>query len=280
MKLLSFDTLRTLSLPCDYRIKPEQFFAYKEAIQSTDFVLFPEYWQLNALVYGLGAKVFPSEASYRIGHNKIEMTRVFQTLCPANTPDTLILPKSPDALDEILLQLDYPFVAKIPKSSRGEGVFLIENRHDWVRYYEQTDVVYAQEYLPIDRDLRLVLIGEKVIGGYWRLQADKGFYNNISQGGTMMAGRLPRAAVRLVEDFAKRTGVDHAGFDIAMVGRHPFLLEFNRIFGTAGVNTLIGDLSPAIMDWLKSQLDDDKPIEPITPRPRASGRRTRLRRVA
>jgi hypothetical protein len=34
MKLLSFDTLRTLSLPCDYRIKPEQFFAYKDAIQS------------------------------------------------------------------------------------------------------------------------------------------------------------------------------------------------------------------------------------------------------
>ena len=94
MKLLSFDTLRTLSLPCDYRIKPEQFFAHKEAIQSSDFVLFPEYWQLNALVYGLGAKVFPSEASYRIGHNKIEMTRVFQTLCPAHTPDTLILPKS------------------------------------------------------------------------------------------------------------------------------------------------------------------------------------------
>jgi len=34
MKLLSFDTLRTLSLPRDYRIKPEQFFAYKDAIQS------------------------------------------------------------------------------------------------------------------------------------------------------------------------------------------------------------------------------------------------------
>ena len=280
MKLLSFDTLRTLSLPCGYRIKPEQFFAHKEVIQSSDFVLFPEYWQLNALIYGLGAKVFPSEASYRIGHNKIEMTRVFQTLCPAHTPDTLILPKSADALSEVLRQLNYPFVAKIPKSSRGEGVFLIENRNDWARYYEQTDVIYAQEYLPIDRDLRLVLIGEKVIGGYWRLQADKGFYNNISQGGTMMAGRLPRAAVRLVEDFAKRTGVDHAGFDIVMVGRHPYFLEFNRIFGTAGVSSLIGDLSPAIMEWLRSKMDDDKPIEPIIPRPTVSGRRARLRRVA
>jgi len=84
----------------------------------------------------------------------------------------------------------------------------------------------------------------------------------------------------LVEDFAKRTGVDHAGFDIAMVGRHPYLLEFNRIFGTAGVNSLVGDLSPAIMEWLRSKMDDHKPIEPITPRPTVSGRRARVRRVA
>jgi ribosomal protein S6--L-glutamate ligase len=275
MKLLSFDALRTLSFPAHDHLKPEQYWRHKDRIQAADFVLFPEYWQLNALVYGLGARVFPSEASYRIGHNKIEMTRVFQTVCPANTPDTLILSKADNALNDVLEIFDYPFVAKIPKSSRGEGVFLIENSLDWVRYYNQTDTIYVQEYLPIDRDLRLVLLGEKVVGGYWRLQAEQGFYNNLAQGGTMMAGQLPIEAVRLVEDFAKQTGVDHAGFDVAMVGQHPYLIEFNRLFGTQGVNAVIGDTTGYILEYLEQRLISERPIEPTTPR-----RKRRLRTAA
>ena len=275
MKLLSFDALRTLSFPAHDHLKPDQYWRHKALIQAADFVLFPEYWQLNALIYGLGARVFPSEASYRIGHNKIEMTRVFQTVCPANTPDTLILQKADGALNDVLEVFDYPFVAKIPKSSRGEGVFLIENSADWVRYFNQTDTIYAQEYLPIDRDLRLVLLGNKVVGGYWRLQAEQGFYNNLAQGGTMMAGHLPIEAVQLVEGFARQTGVDHAGFDVAMVGRHPYLIEFNRLFGTKGVNAIIGDTTGYILDYLAQRLANERPIKPTTP-----SRKRRLRSVA
>lgn len=35
----------------------------------------PEDWQLNALVYGLKCRVSLSHGSYRIGHDKVEMTR-------------------------------------------------------------------------------------------------------------------------------------------------------------------------------------------------------------
>jgi len=66
-----------------------------------------------------------------------------------------------------------PFVAKIPKSSMGEGVFLIENQTDWNRYLQLTQAIYAQEYLSIDRDLRIVWVGDQIVGGYWRLQAEQ-----------------------------------------------------------------------------------------------------------
>lgn len=58
MNLISFDVFRTLGLPDIQVIKPEHFFQHKDAIRSADWVLFPQYWQLNALIYGLNARVF------------------------------------------------------------------------------------------------------------------------------------------------------------------------------------------------------------------------------
>jgi len=38
----------------------------------------------------------------------------------------------------------------------GRGVFLIKNEADFLTYCSTRDVLYVQEYLPIDRDLRIV----------------------------------------------------------------------------------------------------------------------------
>lgn len=286
MKLISFDALRTLRFPSHSYVKPELFFRHKDDIQQADWVLFPEYWQINALVYGLKANIFPSLPTYLIGHNKVEMTRVFEAIVPEHMPWTLIHGNTPERADYIWETLPLPFVAKIPKSSMGEGVFLIENRADWNAYCNKTDVLYAQEYLPIDRDLRLVVIGDKVVSGYWRIQSDNGFHNNIARGGTMVSGYIPPAAIELVEKVARALGVDHAGFDVAMVGEHPFLFEFNRVFGTQGVESLIGDLTPLIVEYLskkRNEFDPTSPNEPKGPKgPKASqgGRRVRLKRAA
>jgi len=63
MKLISFDPLRTLAMPGVRFVKPEHWLREREALQDADWVLFPEYWQVNALHYGLKARIFPSLAS-------------------------------------------------------------------------------------------------------------------------------------------------------------------------------------------------------------------------
>lgn len=274
MKLISFDPLRTLHFPTHTCIKPEHFLAHLVTLQEADWLLFPEYWQINALIYELKARIFPSQASYLIGHNKIEMTRAFQTVAPQHLPLTYIKKNTPNNADWIWEQLPQPFVAKFTKSSMGEGVFLIETRQQWSTYCQNADVLYAQEQLPIDRDLRLVVIGNKVVGGYWRLQSADGFHNNIARGGQVFAGPVPEAAKTLVENIALKLEINHAGFDVAMVGNHPYLLEFNRIFGSNGVNQLIGDLTPFIIDYLRSQMENIDPTKPHT----ASGTPTKKRR--
>ena len=271
MAWISFDVFRTLGFPDTLNLKAEQLFQYKHEISSADWVLFPPYWQLNSLVYGLNAKVFPSEASYRLGHNKVEMTRAFELVAPAHTPLTLIAANTPDDAERLWSAMNLPFVAKQPKASMGEGVWLIENRSDWREYLMRTDTLYVQEYLPIDRDIRVVIVGDRVIAAYWRKQAPRGFYNNVAKGGEVDYSPVPAQAVELALHLARSLQINHAGFDIAMVGSHPYVLEFNRLFGNQGIPGGDAALRAAISELL---------LRTSRPMPTAPAKRRRLRRVA
>jgi ribosomal protein S6--L-glutamate ligase len=263
VKIVSFDALRSLHLPNVQYIKPENMYAHLDDIRAADWVIFPEYWQLNALVHGLKKRIFPSLASYMVGHDKVEMTRTFMTIIPMNHPYTEIVANTPYEADRIWDIMPTPFVAKIPRSSMGNGVFLIDNPIQWREYLEKSSVIYAQEYLPIDRDLRVVWVGGKVVSGYWRLQADKGFYNNISQGGKVEVALIPKEALDLVHFVATSLGIDHGGFDIAMVGSVPYLIEFNRIFGNQGVKDLQQSVDASIIEHLENELPTDNIVDMI-----------------
>jgi len=269
MKCVSFDAFRTLHLPDVHYIKPEHLFRERERVEAADWVLFPEYWQVNALVFGLNKKIFPSLSSYLIGHDKVKMTRAFQMVAAGNIPWTLIEPNDPQHAERVWDQMPLPFVAKIPKSSMGQGVFLIENRADWNAYLGKTPVIYVQEQLPIDRDLRIIVVGGKLVAGFWRCQGHDGFHNNLSQGGTVdIETPLPQAAVDLVLRVAQQLEIDHAGFDVAMVDGYPYLLEFNRLFGNTGLQGLSQQVSEAIEHYLREQSErDDDPIDPTPPLP-------------
>lgn len=261
MNLVSFDIFRTLGFPDTTVIKPEHTLRHRQLLQEADWVLFPQYWQLNGLVYGLHCRVFPSEASYRIGHDKIEMTRAFELVAPENTPLTLIEPNTPEAQQRVWELMALPFVVKLPRASMGEGVWLIESREDWHRYCARTQVLYVQEYLPIDRDVRVVIVGERVVTAYWRTQSPRGFYNNIAQGGSIDHSPVPASVTELALRLARELGVDHAGFDIALVGGHPYVLEFNRLFGNQGLGSG-SELKDAILAYLSSKTEPEDPDEP------------------
>lgn len=266
MHCVSFDIFRTLGFPDTTVLKPDHFLRHKELLRDADWVLFPEYWQLNALVHGMKCRVFPSVASYRIGHDKVEMTRAFQAVAPEHTPWTLITANGPQEREQIWQDMALPFVAKLPKASMGEGVWLIESREDWQRYCDRTDVLYAQEYLPLERDARVVVVGDKVVTAYWRTQADQGFYNNVARGGHIDYSPVPAVMTDLALRLARELEVDHAGFDIALVEGYPFVLEFNRLFGNQGLGQGT-DLQSAILTYLRESTEPRNPEEPMMPDP-------------
>lgn len=263
MRLVSFDAIRTFDVPGVHPLKAEHWFRERERVRAADWVLYPEYWQVNPLVYAWKKRIFPSMSSYHLGHDKIEMTRAFEAVCPANTPFTRILPATASGVEQILDEFSFPCVAKEVRSSMGEGVFLIESPADLRGYAATHDILYVQELLPIRRDLRIVVIGREAVSGYWREAAPGRFHNNVARGAAVSFDDIPESAVGLVSSFACELGIDHAGFDIAVLDGHCFLLEFNVRFGTQALNARGIRLGEHILEYLHAQATP--PLEPATP---------------
>lgn len=234
-------------------VKPEHMFGRRADLLAADWVLYPRLWQVNALVYGLKRRIFPSVSSYHLGEDKVEMTRAFWSIASANVPHTLILPATDGAVQQVLDEIGLPVVVKEPKAAEGRGVQVLHRASELRAHVAQPHVetLYAQELLPIDRDLRVVWVGDRVIAAYWRIAAFGAFHNNVARGASVSYDEIPLAAVRLVERVAFELGVDHAGFDVAVVDGHPYLMEFNTLFGTAGVEALGVKIGPVVHEYLQ-----------------------------
>ncbi|MDX1802698.1 MAG: hypothetical protein R3292_01370 [Alcanivorax sp.] len=249
MKLITFDPFRTLGLPGVRYIKPEHMNQHLDDLRQAHWLLFPGYWQLHSLHYVIKRPIFPSLCSYHLGHDKIEMTRALQTACPDHVPETLIVGADRFGIAQVLDTWRFPFVAKTARASQGMGVFLIENRSQFLDYAEREKVLYVQKLLPIVRDLRIVVVGQDVIASYWR--EGHGFLNNVAQGGRVRTDiPIPEDAVSLIQGLARYLDINHAGFDVAMVDGHPYILEFNRLFGNTGIPDLNQRIQTAMSDYL------------------------------
>ena len=262
MHLISFNVFRTLGIPDVTVLKPDQMFSQKKLIEQADWVLFPEYWQLNPLLFACNSRIFPSVASYRIGHDKIEMTRTLMLMAGQHLPETHIAANTETEAERLWEMLPTPFVAKLPKSSQGDGVWLIEDRRDWQKYCTHSPVLYIQEYLPITRDLRVIVIGNEVVAAYWRQGA--GFHNNLSRGAIIIEDDIPRQCIDLVLTLSQQLSINHAGWDLAVFDGHIYILEFNRLFGNRGIPGGGKTITNAIINYLAS-VDEPEWPKPTVP---------------
>ncbi|MBO8170788.1 MAG: ATP-grasp domain-containing protein [Bacillaceae bacterium] len=262
MKLVSFNPLRSRGIKGMTYVKPEMVFRERETVRQADWILFPETWMVNFLSYGWNKRIFPSISSYHLGYSKVEMTRAFEAVCPDHVPYTRICASTSANQQQILEEFTFPFVAKDIRNSMGKGVFLIESEKDLKAYAKQHDVLYVQEFLEMDRDIRVVWVGHEVIAAYWRIGSQLGnFRNNVAQGAHVSFEPVPRSVIQLVEETARTLGIDYAGFDVALVQDHPYLLEFNLWFGETALKELNIPIHQKILTYLESFHN------PITPTP-------------
>lgn len=178
----------------------------------------------------MGKPTFPSYECYQYACDKIKQTAIFNLLGIPH-PRTRVF--YGNQRRQILNYFSYPFIAKIPRgSSRGEGVFLITNDKELAAYNRMTKVAYIQEYLEVDRDIRVVIIKGKVILAYWRIKKCGEYRCNVSRGGTISFENVPEEAIKLALKTCNLCKLDDVGIDIFLHDGDFYVIEANIKYGT------------------------------------------------
>lgn len=181
----------------------------------------------------LGKALFPSLETHLYADEKIKQSTLFYVL---NVPHPRTRFYYHLHHKEILKDFGFPFVAKLPRaSSRGRGVFRIDSPRELEQYLRMTSVAYIQEYLPHDRDLRVVLINYEPILSYWRCKPAGDFRTNLYQGGTIDFEHIPGEAVELARRTARECRFNDVGLDLIPHGGKWYVMEANMHYGRKGL---------------------------------------------
>ncbi|OGR36938.1 MAG: alpha-L-glutamate ligase, partial [Desulfobacula sp. RIFOXYB2_FULL_45_6] len=188
------------------------------------------------LFNAMGKSTFPSFHTYKFAMDKIKQTAIFHMLDIPH-PKTRVFygEKQKKTIPDFF---NFPFIAKRARgSAKGKGVYLIKNREALSVYLKDHSPAYIQEYLPGDRDMRIIIIGKKIRLAFWRIAGSDNFKTNLSQGGAVCFDPLPQEALDLAGMTALKCGWDDVGIDIMIHKGRPYVLEGNMKYGTKGFHT-------------------------------------------
>jgi len=203
-----------------------------ELIRKAQKVYYPTGFYAD-LFDAAGKTIFPSYHTYKFAQDKIKQTAMFDLLKIPHPRTRVFYGKRQK--EKIGEYFSYPFIAKIARgSAMGRGVYLIKNRQDLEAYLSLTGPAYIQEYLPIDRDLRVVVIGKRVVHAYWRIAPPGEFKSNVAAGARVAFEKVPEESLNLALFTAKACGWNDVGIDICCRDGKYYVLEGNMKYGKEG----------------------------------------------
>ena len=229
MRLKQYPLINTLGFKPNFQDYSAQ---EKKLILNARRIYYPTAFYAD-LFNAMGKETFPSFHTYKFAQDKIKQTAIFNMLGISHPKTKVFYGKKQK--QTILQSFAFPFIAKKARgSAKGNDVYLIQNKQDISNYLKNKGPAYIQEYLPIDRDMRIIIIGNKIRLAYWRIASNNNFKTNLSQGGTISFAPLPQKALDLALVTALRCGWDDVGIDILEQNNRFYVLEGNMKYGTKG----------------------------------------------
>ena len=203
-----------------------------ELIRKADKIYYPTTFYAD-LFDAMGKATFPSYHTYKCVQDKIKQTALFDLLNLPHPRTRVYYGKRQKK--SILDHFSFPFIAKIPRGSAlGRGVYLIHNEKELRNYLQLTSPAYVQAYLPIDRDIRVVVIGSRIVHAYWRIAPPDEFRSNVAVGGQISLETVPEKARDLALQVAGSCCWDDVGIDICEHKGRFYVLEANMKYGKQG----------------------------------------------
>ena len=203
-----------------------------ELIRRADKIYYPTTFYAD-LFDTMGKCTFPSYHTYKCVQDKIKQTALFELLGLPH-PRTRVFYGTCQK-GSIPDHFAFPFIAKIPRGSAlGRGVYLIHNEKELRNYLEQSGPAYIQQYLTIDRDIRVVVIGRRIVHSYWRIATRNEYRSNVAVGGRISLEAVPEKALDLALRVARACCWDDVGIDICEHEGQFYVLEANMKYGKEG----------------------------------------------
>ena len=168
-------------------------------------------------------------------------------------------------IDDRLVEdnIGFPCVVKVVTGSYGEGVYLCEKKRDYKKLMEFIDnlgnkkTMVVQEYLNDHpgEDLRVLVIGGKVVGAMKRTAPDGDFRANITNGGTGENYPLTEEIEYLARETARALNLDIAGVDLLFDKRGFRVCEANSNPGFGGFEKYCSvDVADIITEYVKFRI--------------------------
>ena len=203
-----------------------------DLIRQSHLILYPTPFYAD-IFDTMGKRTFPNYHTYKYVMDKIKQTALFNLLKVPH-PRTRVF-YGDYQKSKILEHFRFPFVGKIPRGSAlGRGIYLIRNESELDVYNKLGRAAYIQEFLDIDRDLRVVLIRGQIIHAYWRVARPGEFRTNVAQGATISFDNIPEEGLALARNTARLCQLDDVGLDICFSNGRYWVLEANMKYGYEG----------------------------------------------
>lgn len=209
----------------------------------------------------LGVNTFNSSQSIEIVKDKLFTQQI---LAADNFPvPRTILAKSPLNIRLIKETIGFPIVVKTISGSQGKGVFLCEKPGHLEDLMQLLDAAKTQanfiiqEFIKSSKghDVRVLIVGGRVVACMERISRDGSFKANFSRGGKVRAFPVSREIEWLATECAKVLNLDIAGIDLLFDGENFKICEANSAPGFKGIeNCCDVSIPDVIFDFIKVRL--------------------------
>ena len=157
-------------------------------------------------------------------------------------PKTMLV-KNPIDSDYVQKNIGFPIVVKSLSGTHGKGVYLADNKTNFEQLVEMMEQfndrfnIILQEFVSdsFGRDLRIIVVGGKVIGAMKRESSDGDFRANITRGGGAKPVELDEQMEYRALESTKLLGLDIGGVDLLYDGDGYKICEVNSSPGFNGM---------------------------------------------
>lgn len=173
-------------------------------------------------------------------------------------PVTGIASSPDDTGDLIRMVGGAPLVVKLVEGTQGIGVVLAETRQaaeSVIDAFRGLNAhILVQEFIKEarGRDIRCLVIGDRVVAAIGREAKEGEFRSNLHRGGTAHPVTISDRERDIAIKAAATLGLAVAGVDILRAGRGPLVMEVNASPGLEGIEGCTGlDIATMMIDWIE-----------------------------